>query len=106
MRFPIVPLYAVAYNGEMIDFEMKNSKIYPGTARKITVYVPKEYDGVKPACLLVKLDKGEGSLGKLINDKTIHDEVEGLTRDVRQVLDNYRDTTPISTFGSLIMGGL
>ena len=54
----------------------------------------------------VKLDKGEGSLGKLINDKTIHDEVEGLTRDVRQVLDNYRDTTPISTFGSLIMGGL
>jgi phospholipid/cholesterol/gamma-HCH transport system substrate-binding protein len=54
----------------------------------------------------VKLDKGEGTLGKLINDKTVHEEIEGLTRDVRQVLDNYRDTTPISTFGSLIMGGL
>lgn len=54
----------------------------------------------------VKLDKGEGTLGKLVNDKTLHEEVEGLTRDVRQVLDNYRDTTPVSTFGSLIMGGL
>ena len=25
---------------------------------------------------------------------------------VRQIVDNYRDTTPVSTFGSLIMGGL
>ena len=55
----IVPLCAVAYNGEMINFEMNNSNIYPGTTRRITVYVPKEYDGEKPACLLVKLDKGE-----------------------------------------------
>src|SRR5574344_2156000 len=30
----------------------------------------------------------------------------GLIKDVRQVVDNYRDTTPISTFGSLILGGL
>lgn len=54
----------------------------------------------------VKLDKGEGTLGKLINDKSLHDEVEGLAKDVRQVLDNFRDTTPISSFGSLITGGL
>ena len=57
--FASIPIYAGAYNGEMINFEMNNSKIYPGTVRKITVYVPKEYDGTKPACLLVKLDKGE-----------------------------------------------
>jgi hypothetical protein len=36
----------------------------------------------------------------------MYDEVQGAIKDVRQVLDNYRDTTPISTFGSLIMGGL
>lgn len=59
LYFAILPLCAVAYRGEMIDFEMTNSKIYPGTARKITIYVPKEYDGTKPACLLVRLDKGE-----------------------------------------------
>lgn len=54
----------------------------------------------------LKIDSGEGTLGRLVNDKTVHEEIEGLTRDVRQVIDNYRDTTPISTFGSLIMGGL
>ena len=26
-------------------------------------------------------------------------------RDMRQVIDNYRDTTPISTFSSLAIGG-
>ena len=53
-----------------------------------------------------KMKAGEGSLGKLVNSPELYDEVQGLTKDVRQVIDNYRDTTPISTFGSLIMGGL
>lgn len=53
-----------------------------------------------------KLKSGEGTLGKLMIDETLYGEVEGLTKDVRQVIDNFRDTTPISTFGSLIMGGL
>lgn len=56
--FAVLPMCAVAYNGEMIDFEMQNSEIYPGTKRKITIYVPKEYDGKTPACLLVRLDGG------------------------------------------------
>ena len=53
-----------------------------------------------------KLKNGEGTLGKLATDSSMYDEVQGAIKDVRQVLDNYRDTTPISTFGSLIMGGL
>ena len=53
-----------------------------------------------------KLKNGEGTLGKLANESQMYDELQGLIKDVRQVLDNYRDTTPISTFGSLIMGGL
>ncbi len=53
-----------------------------------------------------RLSNSEGTLGKLISDKALYDEVSGLTKDVRQVIDNYRDTTPITTFGSLIMGGL
>ncbi len=53
-----------------------------------------------------RLKRGEGTLGKIMSDSTLYEEVEGLTKDVRQVIDNYRDTTPISTFGSLIMGGL
>ncbi len=53
-----------------------------------------------------KLAKGEGTLGKLTTDQEMYDEVNALIKDVRQIVDNYRDTTPISTFGSLIMGGL
>ncbi len=53
-----------------------------------------------------RLKSGDGTLGKLINDPELYDEVNALAKDIRQVLDNFRDTTPISTFGSLIMGGL
>ena len=53
-----------------------------------------------------KLAKGEGTLGELTADQEMYNELNGLIKDVRQIVDNYRDTTPISTFGSLIMGGL
>ena len=53
-----------------------------------------------------RLKNGEGTLGRLAADDTLYKEVEGLVRDIRQVLDNYRDTTPISTFSSLATGAL
>lgn len=54
----------------------------------------------------LRLNKGEGTLGRLLADEALYREIEGLVRDVRQVLDNYRDTTPVTTFGSLVTGGL
>lgn len=51
-----------------------------------------------------KLKNGEGTLGRLNNDPRLYQEIDGLIRDVRQVIDNYRDTTPISTFSSLAAG--
>jgi phospholipid/cholesterol/gamma-HCH transport system substrate-binding protein len=53
-----------------------------------------------------KLKDGEGTIGKLMSDQELYNEVNALVKDVRQIVDNYRDTTPISTFGGLIMGGL
>ncbi len=53
-----------------------------------------------------KLKAGEGTLGKLVADPALYDEINGLIKDIRQVIDNYRDTTPISTFGSLVTGAL
>ena len=50
--------------------------------------------------------RGEGTVGKLLKEDGMYNEVEGLILDVRQVLDNYRDTTPISTFSSLATGAL
>ena len=53
-----------------------------------------------------RLEKGEGTLGKLSADDKLYDDIHGLIKDVRQTVDNFRDTTPISAFSSLIMGGL
>ncbi len=53
-----------------------------------------------------RIKSGEGTLGRLANDPAVYDELNGLLRDARQVLDNYRDTTPITTFSSLATGAL
>ena len=53
-----------------------------------------------------RLKNGEGTLGRLSSDPELYDEVKGLMKDVREVVDNYRDTTPISTFTSLATGAL
>ena len=50
--------------------------------------------------------EGDGTLGKLANDASLYNELDALIKDCRQVLDNYRDTTPISTFSSLATGAL
>ena len=53
-----------------------------------------------------QIKSGEGTLGRLTNDAKLYNELDGLIRDARQVLDNYRDTTPITTFSSLATGAL
>lgn len=56
--------------------------------------------------VILKLKNGEGTLGRLATDAKMYEEINGLIRDVRQILDNYRDTTPITTFSSLATGAL
>jgi phospholipid/cholesterol/gamma-HCH transport system substrate-binding protein len=52
-----------------------------------------------------RIERGEGTIGRLTSESELYDEVKSLVKDVRQVIDNYRDTTPISTFSSLLLGG-
>jgi hypothetical protein len=42
--------------GEVLKFQLDESYIYPGTQREILVYVPQQYTGEHPACLLVCMD--------------------------------------------------
>jgi len=44
--------------GTVSEAEWSTSKIYPGTVRKYWIYVPKQYDASKPACLMVFQDGG------------------------------------------------
>ena len=42
--------------GEVLKLTLNDSHIYPGTEREILVYVPQQYTGDVPACLLVCMD--------------------------------------------------
>lgn len=56
--------------------------------------------------ITAKLENGEGTLGRLVNDDGVAVEMEAAIKDVRQIIDNMRDTAPITTFTSLFFGGL
>jgi gluconolactonase len=42
--------------GEVTKFTFDQSKIFPGTVREYSIYVPKQYDPAQPACLYVSQD--------------------------------------------------
>lgn len=42
--------------GDLIKFELSSARIFPGTSREVTVYVPKQYDPAHPACVYVNQD--------------------------------------------------
>ena len=42
--------------GRIFEFTFDHSKVFPGTTRRISVYVPAEYRAEKPACVYVGLD--------------------------------------------------
>jgi enterochelin esterase family protein len=72
MIFPCGPLFAAddykpgpdshpqdsVPRGEVTKHSFTNSAVYPGTVRDYWVYVPKQYDPGKPACLMVFQDGG------------------------------------------------
>lgn len=43
--------------GEVIKLTFENSKIFPGTWREYWIYIPKQYDPAKPACVYVSQDR-------------------------------------------------
>jgi enterochelin esterase-like enzyme len=44
--------------GEVTKYSFTTSTVFPGTTRDYWVYVPKQYDGNTPACLMVVQDGG------------------------------------------------
>jgi enterochelin esterase-like enzyme/sugar lactone lactonase YvrE len=42
--------------GTITQFAFTQSKVFPGTVREVTVFVPAQYDANKPACVYVKSD--------------------------------------------------
>ena len=60
--------------GEVKPYHWANSAIYPETDRDYWVYVPAQYDGTKPACLMVFQD-GAFYLGEDVEATTVFDNL-------------------------------
>lgn len=57
--------------GEILKFSFENSKIFPGTWREVSVYIPAQYKGDKPACVYVNQD-GIQWKAPIVFDNLIH----------------------------------
>ena len=57
--------------GEVMKFTFDQSKIFPGTTRDYWIYVPKQYDPAKPACVYVNQD-GVQFQAPVVFDNLIH----------------------------------
>ena len=51
-----------------------------------------------------RLEKGEGSLGKLLADDELYDNANGLLKDGREVIDDMREASPVSTLSDIVIG--
>ena len=57
--------------GEIIKYTFENSKIFPGTWREVTIYVPAQYKPDTPACVYVNQD-GVQWEAPIVFDNLIH----------------------------------
>jgi sugar lactone lactonase YvrE/enterochelin esterase-like enzyme len=54
--FPLVLAAQEVPKGEVTKYTFEQSKVFPGTFREYWVYVPRQYDPAKPACVYVNQD--------------------------------------------------
>jgi phospholipid/cholesterol/gamma-HCH transport system substrate-binding protein len=50
------------------------------------------------------ISAGEGTIGKLVRDAKLYDETTLLVEDVRAAVDDLREASPITSFGSVLFG--
>jgi phospholipid/cholesterol/gamma-HCH transport system substrate-binding protein len=50
------------------------------------------------------INNGEGTLGRLVRDAELYDEATLLVEDLRAAIDDLREASPITSFGSVLFG--
>jgi len=53
---------------------------------------------------MVKVRDGEGTLGKLVHDESLYDELMKTLAEVRAMIDDIRETSPITSLTSVFFG--
>jgi phospholipid/cholesterol/gamma-HCH transport system substrate-binding protein len=50
------------------------------------------------------IENGEGTMGRLVQDPKLYDEASLLVEDIRAAVDDLREASPVTSFGSVIFG--
>lgn len=50
------------------------------------------------------IESGQGSLGRLVHDDSLYEEAKLLIIEARAAIDDFRETSPITTFSSIFFG--
>jgi len=80
-----------------------------GTIGKLLSEDDELYNDLREAVASLKvvssnLADESGTVGKLINDDTLYIKVESLIDEARATIDDFRETSPITTFSSIFFG--
>jgi len=54
--------------------------------------------------VLERLEKGEGTMGRLLRDDELYNDLKAVIKDARATVDDFRETSPIVTFTSILFG--
>lgn len=50
------------------------------------------------------IQQGEGTVGRLVKDEELYEDVEEIVNEVRAAVDDFRETSPITSFSSILFG--
>lgn len=80
-----------------------------GTLGKLLSEDEKLYNDLSSAVASLKnvadrVERGEGALGKLIQSDTFYEQLDSLVEEVRNAVDDFRETAPLVTFTSIFFG--
>lgn len=64
-----------ALPGQIKKCQFNESRIFPGTVREVTVFIPAQYDGAKAACVYVKTDGYNPAEKKLMEEMIATKEI-------------------------------
>lgn len=51
-----------------------------------------------------KIERGDGLLGKIVNDESLYNDVKAAVGEVRKAVDDFRETSPVVSFTTLLFG--
>jgi len=88
---------------------MKRLEAGEGTLGKLLSPDDQVYQDLKDTVASLKafsedLGQQQGTVGRLINEDTLYIKIEGLVDDARATIDDFRETSPITTFSTIFFG--